>query len=130
MKRVLGVLIGTGLVVLAIGAFFSNEAASKTSSGRIAILFAAVMGSVMVINNLVGSSGKANSPAPAPVPQAAPPCPRCGKPLSPEYSHCPYCGSKLKGTCPACKQEVKEEFRHCPYCATPLKNLEPASSDK
>jgi len=43
-------------------------------------------------------------------------CGGCGKPLSPGFGFCPYCGKGLKKTCPACGKPVQDDWKVCPAC--------------
>ncbi len=47
-------------------------------------------------------------------------CPACGKPLTPGYAFCPYCGKSLKKTCPVCGKPVEEGWKACPACGASL----------
>ncbi len=48
------------------------------------------------------------------------PCPSCGKPVSPDFSLCPYCGAHLKQTCSQCGKTVDSEWSYCPYCGNSM----------
>jgi DNA-directed RNA polymerase subunit RPC12/RpoP len=123
--RIIGILLGAALVIVAVGAYFSGEPASQTQNGRIAILFAAIMGVFMIAGN--SSAGKKQEapirqPAPAPAPPVKPLCPACGRQISSEYLVCPYCGKRLREKCPSCGKDVAGDFIVCPYCGISLKS--------
>ena len=47
-------------------------------------------------------------------------CPGCQKPVTSEYTLCPYCGRALKASCPSCAAPVDNAWRMCPKCGTAL----------
>lgn len=47
-------------------------------------------------------------------------CPKCQRPVSHEYTHCPYCGEPLKRYCPSCNSPVENEWKTCPKCGSEL----------
>lgn len=117
--RVIGALLGAALMFFAVGAYLSNEPASKTDQGRIMVIAAFAFGFVMVISNAAGGS-KATKPAP--VLPTQPVCPTCNKPVQADYQICPYCATALQRHCPNCHKEVGPDFKVCPYCRTNLPN--------
>ncbi|MHA1727424.1 MAG: zinc ribbon domain-containing protein [Promethearchaeota archaeon] len=46
-------------------------------------------------------------------------CSKCGKPINPDFTMCPYCGAPQKGECSNCGKELQPGFKMCPYCGTP-----------
>ena len=115
--RVVGALLGAALMFFAVGAYLSNEPASKTEQGRIMVIVAFVFGFLMVISNAAAGS-KAGKPAP--VLPTQPQCPSCKKPVQADYQICPYCATALQRHCPSCHKEVGPDFKVCPYCGTSL----------
>jgi len=61
-------------------------------------------------------NGTAAPPA-TPAPPAA--CGNCGKPVTPGFEYCPYCGKPLKRSCPACGKPVQDDWKVCPACGSP-----------
>lgn len=116
-NRVIGALLGAALMFFAVGAFLSNEPASKTDQGRIIVILAFVFGFLMVISNATAGS-KATKPSP--VSPTQPVCPTCKKPILADYQVCPYCATTLHRLCPSCHKEVGSDFKVCPYCGTNL----------
>ncbi len=47
-------------------------------------------------------------------------CPECSKPLKEDFSFCPHCGARLKGSCPKCGESVAETWAVCPHCGVKL----------
>lgn len=47
-------------------------------------------------------------------------CPKCKKPISYEYSLCPYCGEQLKEFCPNCNSPLENGWVTCPKCGSKL----------
>lgn len=128
-KRIVGSIIGLGMMALAVGAFLSNEPASKTDEGHIFIIVVFLMGLVMFLNNLSAKKPApviAVPPAPivpsAPLMPVSPLCPNCHKPVAADFTICPYCATVLKSKCPACGKEVAPDFKNCPYCGVQLPN--------
>jgi membrane protease subunit (stomatin/prohibitin family) len=123
LGRIVGFLLGAALIYFSVGAYFSNEAAAQTDTGRIMIFVAGALGFLMVVSNLF----PAKTPEAKPTtvtnasPQAEHKCPACNKPIEKSFHHCPHCGVNLHPVCPNCKKEVSVEFKVCPYCATQLK---------
>ncbi len=115
--RVIGALLGAALMFFAVGAYLSNEPASKTEQGRIMVIVAFVFGFLMVISNATAGS---KSTKPVQVPSAQPVCPTCKKPIQADYQICPYCATSLHRHCPGCHKEVGSDFKVCPYCGTNL----------
>lgn len=115
-KKIVGIILGFGMMALAVGAFLSNEPASKTDFGRVLTLVIFVLGLSTAVSGL--TTKKQNGTAyTAPV---GPTCPSCHKAVSLEFTVCPYCGTTLKPKCPNCGKEVSPDFRNCPYCGTHL----------
>jgi hypothetical protein len=124
--KIIGTLLGLALMGFAIGAYFSNEPASKTQQGQIAIVFALMFGFFTVIGNLGSSKSKRRTTEPSAsatisIPPTTSTCPRCSNQISPEYAVCPYCGIVLKPKCPSCGKEISATYKHCPYCGVELK---------
>ena len=120
-KKIVGVILGLGMMGLAVGAFLSNEPASKTDQGHIVILVVFVMGLSVMVNGLTAKT----KPTPSPVILGSPvvlgpTCPSCHKPVSSDFAVCPYCATVLKPKCPQCGKEVAPDFKNCPYCGTHL----------
>jgi len=118
-------VLGLGIMALAVGAFFSGEPASVTTQGRVVTIIVGLMGFLMFVNNLSGSASKGGAKAQPEAASAPPfdarPCPSCGKGVSSDHRFCPYCGTAVRGACPSCGKDVKSEFNVCPYCGTQLK---------
>ncbi len=51
-NRVIGSLLGFLLIFFAVGAYFSNEPASKTDNGRLVIVLALIFGFISFMNNV------------------------------------------------------------------------------
>ena len=124
--RIIGVVFGLAMIVLAVGAYFSGEPASRTEQGRIVTIGVGVMGFLMFLGNLTQTKQKSskteNQPPAMPIsPAEGLLCPTCKRPVSSEHKFCPYCASPLKIKCPSCGRDVKSDFNVCPYCAAPLK---------
>jgi hypothetical protein len=61
------------------------------------------------------------APAPPTAGTAAPgdDCPRCRRPIQPNFYFCPYCSMKLRTfTCAACQKEIRLDYKMCPYCGS------------
>ena len=43
-------------------------------------------------------------------------CPGCGRHLSTEYRHCPYCRTVLRCVCPGCGRLLQWDWVACAYC--------------
>lgn len=44
-------------------------------------------------------------------------CPRCRRPIEPNFYFCPYCSKELRSyNCPGCQQGIRLDFVMCPYC--------------
>jgi len=127
--QVVGAILGGLLILMAVGAHFSDEPAAQTETGRIAIPLAILLGLFLILGSL-GSGKKQETPKPQAQPQpvattapsaGSPLCPACGKQVSLDYSVCPYCGRQLRAKCPSCQKDVSGDFVVCPYCGTSLK---------
>jgi len=129
-KRIVNFILGLGMMGLSVGAFYSNEPASKTDFGRILIIVIFVLGLFSVISGLTSPKKAPVVPVvPAPVIPVVPKvvsvpvgltCPSCYKPVSAEFAVCPYCATDLKPKCPNCGKDVSHDFKNCPYCGTQL----------
>lgn len=115
--RVIGALLGATLMFFAVGAYLSNEPASKTDQGRIMVIVAFVFGFLMVISNLSTASKPSKA---VNLPPVQPVCPTCKKPIQADYQVCPYCATTLHRHCPSCHKEVGSDFKLCPYCGSNL----------
>jgi RNA polymerase subunit RPABC4/transcription elongation factor Spt4 len=60
------------------------------------------------------------TPPLSPAPARPDPCSSCGKPVSPDFHVCPYCGAPLKQTCSQCGKSVHAEWSYCPYCGNSM----------
>lgn len=121
-KRIVNVILGFGMMTLSVMAYFSNEPASKTEFGRILIIVIFVIGLFSVISGFFAKK-KATVVPPMPIYKAAPittTCPACHKPVSSEFTVCPYCATILNPKCPNCGKDVDYDFKNCPYCGTQL----------
>ena len=126
MNKVFGVV----MIIAAIGAALSGEAASRTDSGIIAIVFTIVFGIILVASKSTKPTEKPSAerqpqlastpPSSNAVPKAAL-CPRCGLKIAPDYVACPHCGVPLKIKCSRCGKWLDPEYVVCPYCGTGLK---------
>ena len=67
------------------------------------------------------SPTSSSAPPTAPLVASTMNCPNCGKPISPDYKVCPYCGTPMKMLCPSCGKEIEPEYKVCPYCGTKIK---------
>lgn len=94
MQRVIGALLGASLMFFAVGAYFSNEPASKTDNGRIMIVVALMFGFITFLNSVFPKQ-KANDKQISPQPMILK-CPKCGKEVKQEFNVCPFCGEPLK----------------------------------
>jgi len=121
-KRIVGSLLGIGMMVLSVMAYLSDEPASKTDKGLLLIVVIFVFGFIAFLNGMIGK--KAGPAVPQTVPttmiQKTLLCPSCQKPVSSDFSVCPYCATVLKPKCPSCGKEVSTDFKNCPYCGTSL----------
>ena len=50
-------------------------------------------------------------------------CPKCGKPIEPEWKSCPDCGHRFIGVCTSCEKPVDSEWAYCPSCGESLNPL-------
>ena len=48
-------------------------------------------------------------------------CPKCNKPIKPDFAYCPHCTAPLKGVCHKCNRDVEPEWMVCPHCGNNLK---------
>lgn len=124
-KKVIGSLLGLGMMVFAVMAYLSNEPASKTDQGHIVLLVVFVMGLFTLVSNLSSKQTKQTQPLPpvipvVPVMPVNLTCPNCHKSITDDYAVCPYCATVLKPKCPNCGKEVAPDFKNCPYCAAQL----------
>jgi RNA polymerase subunit RPABC4/transcription elongation factor Spt4 len=121
-KRIVGSLLGLGMMALSVGAYLSDEPASKTDKGLLIIAVFFVFGFIAFLNGMIGK--KATPSVPQTPSQVMTPtillCPACQKPVSPEFTVCPYCATVLKPKCPNCQKEVSSDFKNCPYCGSSL----------
>jgi predicted amidophosphoribosyltransferase len=122
LGRIIGFILGAALIYFSVGAYFSNEPASQTDTGRIMIFVAGAFGILMVISNLFPTKTPQVKQV---VTQTSTPieitCPACNQPIEKTFQHCPHCGVNLHPVCPSCGKNVSSEFKVCPYCATKLK---------
>ncbi|MHA1265794.1 MAG: zinc ribbon domain-containing protein [Candidatus Helarchaeota archaeon] len=66
---------------------------------------------------LASPRGVAAPPSAAAAPGDA--CPRCRRPIQPNFYFCPYCSLKLRTfTCSACQKEIRLDYKLCPYCGS------------
>ncbi|MCY4639177.1 MAG: zinc ribbon domain-containing protein [Chloroflexi bacterium] len=49
---------------------------------------------------------------------AASACPRCRRPVDDDFMVCAHCRTQLRVPCEACGRLLSYQWRHCPYCAT------------
>ena len=49
---------------------------------------------------------------------AASACARCRRPVDDDFMVCPHCRTQLRVPCEACGRLLSYQWRHCPYCAT------------
>lgn len=132
-KQVVGIVFGLILIFFGIGAYFSDEAASQTSEGRIAIGFAIILGLLAILGAV---SGQEKKPETAPqassttvakttaqtVPASKGPfCTSCGKQVESDFVSCPYCGNPLKKKCPSCGKQILPDYVVCPFCGVSVK---------
>lgn len=121
--RVIGTILGILLIVFAVGAYLSDEPSSKTDTGRIAILGAFLFGLFTVGGNLGSTKTKQEVKLPEVKPVVdTKTCPSCSKPVSADFTVCPYCATPLNPKCPSCGRDVSHDFKLCPYCGNQLKN--------
>jgi len=131
---------------LGIGAFFSGEAASETSQGKMVVGFIIILGLAAIYGGVTANQKASTKAQQAPqatqvtqFPQAAqfsqameipppPPdavaagfCPYCGREIQADFVVCPFCGKSTKSMCPKCGKQVQKDFVACPYCGTVLK---------
>ena len=50
--------------------------------------------------------------------EPAPPCPRCGEAIAPDYLACPRCALPLRLSCAACERVLDPDWQICPWCTT------------
>ncbi len=44
-------------------------------------------------------------------------CPRCRRPIQPNFYFCPYCSKELRSyNCPGCQKPIRLDYVMCPYC--------------
>ncbi len=55
-------------------------------------------------------------------------CPRCKKPVQPDFVICPHCTEQLRRACRTCGAALSALWKACPYCTAPvaLPTAEPA----
>lgn len=127
--RIIGIILGAALIYFAVGAYFSNEPAAQTDTGRIMIFVAGAFGILTFLSNLFPTKTKSTGMPQVPTPAASSipadskqnTCYACKQPVEPSFQHCPHCGVRLHLQCPSCGKKVSPEFNVCPYCATNLK---------
>jgi len=51
-------------------------------------------------------------------------CGKCGRKVSADFSHCPFCRFALKIECPECGKQVERRYKACPYCGEDLSYIE------
>ena len=93
MKRFIGAILGASLMFFAVGAYFSNEPASKTDNGRIMIVVALMFGFMTFLNSVFPKQKESNKQINS-QPNTSK-CPKCGKEVKQEFNVCPYCGESL-----------------------------------
>lgn len=56
-------------------------------------------------------------------------CSKCGKPISPSFRICPYCGATVESqSCSGCGRPLSPEFKVCPYCGKPVTTRQEAGA--
>jgi len=142
---IVGVVFGLVLIFVAIGAYFSGEAASQESEGRMAIGLVIIFGLATIaggLNTIAKEKEKEEARArsaqqtaqmrqPQPPTEQLPPpppdlvptavCPSCGRHVQADFVVCPYCGKPTRASCPKCGKQVEKDFVACPYCGMSLK---------
>ncbi|NVM53896.1 MAG: zinc ribbon domain-containing protein [Candidatus Helarchaeota archaeon] len=57
--------------------------------------------------------------APATVGVSGDACPRCRRPIQPNFFFCPYCSLTLREfRCDACQKVIRLDYKMCPYCGS------------
>ena len=51
-------------------------------------------------------------------------CPKCGAPVSDQYTVCPQCGTQLQPACLQCNKPVDPSWKYCPWCTAPLDGIQ------
>jgi RNA polymerase subunit RPABC4/transcription elongation factor Spt4 len=46
------------------------------------------------------------------------PCPNCRRPVEPDFIVCAYCRTQVREACGHCGRLLTMEWQHCPYCGT------------
>jgi RNA polymerase subunit RPABC4/transcription elongation factor Spt4 len=138
------IVVGFIMVLLGIGAFFSGEAASETSQGKMVVGFIIILGLAAIYGGVTANQKAATQakqaqqatqfpqatqypqtmepPPPPPDAVATGFCPYCGRGIQADFVVCPFCGKSTKSICPKCGKQVQKDFVACPYCGTVLKS--------
>lgn len=138
------IAFGVIMIFFAIAAYFSGEASSQTSQGRMAIGIVIILGLAMIYGGVSARQREAEKVAKAqqaqptaqtvqaaqtfePLPPPPPPdmttpayCPYCGRQVQADFVVCPFCGKSMKNACPKCGKQVQNDYVACPYCGEPL----------
>lgn len=79
---------------------------------------AAAPGAVSEYNAIATPRGAVAPPGAAPA-ITGDNCPRCARPIQPNFFFCPYCSLKLRSfNCDACQKEIRLDYKMCPYCGS------------
>ena len=55
--------------------------------------------------------------------EQAPPCPRCGYEIAPDYLSCPKCALALRLACDQCDRVLDPDWQICPWCRTTIEAI-------
>ncbi len=61
--------------------------------------------------------------------ESAPPCPRCGHEIAPDYLACPRCALTLRSSCSSCERVLDPGWLLCPWCKTTVETGESPNAD-
>lgn len=99
------IFVFIGLIFGAIGVFVYRDAASRGLNAWMwvtIVVFVPNLLGLIIYLIMRGNHTKA--------------CLNCGKPVSPEFNNCPFCGSSQRSACPGCGHGVSPEWKVCPHC--------------
>ena len=82
-RKIISILVSLGLIVLAIAAYFSGEAASTTVNGRIVTIAVGIYGGWMLLTSIMSR-------------RVVLICPSCQKKIKTGSMKCPYCHNSIK----------------------------------
>ena len=123
-------LFGFGTLLVIVLAFWVGTDANRRGMNGVLwgllVLFTFVVGLIVYLIVVQGSTSPASPPSPAETVAgargaiAAGSCPQCGGKVESGFQVCPFCGAALGQGCPGCSRATRSEWKLCPYCSTRL----------